>query len=123
MSNVCVIGVGYVGLVTGTCFSDLGNNVIALDISDKRIENLNKGILPIYEPGLKEIVERNTKAGRLKFTTVYEDALNDAEYVFICVGTPEGVDGEADLQYVRMAAESIAQKMDHELIVINKSTT
>ncbi|HLY28813.1 MAG TPA: UDP-glucose/GDP-mannose dehydrogenase family protein [Aggregatilineales bacterium] len=122
MKNITVIGVGYVGLVTGTCFADLGNQVVALDINEKRIENLRKVILPIYEPGLKEVVERNVKASRLSFTTSYEDALKDAEFVFICVGTPAGVDGEADLQYVRMAAESIAQNMDHPLIIINKST-
>ncbi len=122
MKNITVIGVGYVGLVTGTCFADLGNRVIALDISEKRIENLKQGILPIYEPGLKEVVDRNVKADRLRFTTDYAEALREAEFVFICVGTPEGVDGEADLQYVRMAAESIAKTMDHELIVINKST-
>jgi len=122
MKNIAVIGVGYVGLVTGTCFSDLGNRVVALDIQESRIENLKKGILPIYEPGLKEIVERNIKSKRLTFTTKYEEALKDAEFVFICVGTPSGVDGEADLQYVRMAAESIAKNMDHELIIINKST-
>ena len=122
MKNITVIGVGYVGLVTGTCFADLGNRVTALDISEKRIENLKQGILPIYEPGLKEVVDRNVKAERLRFTTDYAEALREAEFVFICVGTPEGVDGEADLQYVRMAAESIAKTMDHELIVINKST-
>jgi len=122
MKNIAVIGVGYVGLVTGTCFSDLGNRVIALDIQESRIDNLKKGILPIYEPGLKEIVERNIKSKRLTFTTKYEEALKDAEFVFICVGTPSGVDGEADLQYVRMAAESIGKMMDHELIIINKST-
>ena len=122
MNNICVVGVGYVGLVTGACFSDLGNKIIALDISEKRIENLRNGILPIYEPGLKEVVERNVKANRLSFTTNYDEALKDAEFVFICVGTPEGVDGEADLQYVRMAAESIAQNMDHPLVIINKST-
>ncbi len=122
MKNITVIGVGYVGLVTGTCFADLGNRVIALDISEKRIENLKQGIMPIYEPGLKEVVDRNVKADRLRFTTDYAEALREAEFVFICVGTPEGVDGEADLQYVRMAAESIAKTMDHELIVINKST-
>jgi UDPglucose 6-dehydrogenase len=122
MKNICVIGVGYVGLTTGTCFADMGNKVVAVDISEERVSNLRKGILPIYEPGLKEIVERNTKAGRLYFTTSYEEGLKDAEYVFICVGTPEGVDGEADLQYVRVAAETIATKMDHPLIVINKST-
>lgn len=122
MKNIAVIGVGYVGLVTGTCFSDLGNKVTALDINEERIENLNKGILPIYEPGLNEVVQRNVDAGRLSFTTSYEETLKDAEFVFICVGTPSGVDGEADLQYVRAAAESIAETMDHELIIINKST-
>ncbi len=122
MKNVCVIGVGYVGLVTGTCFADLGNRVVALDINEKRIENLQNGIMPIYEPGLKEIVDRNIRANRLSFTTAYGEALKDAEFVFICVGTPEGVDGEADLQYVRMAAEEIARQMDHQLIIINKST-
>jgi UDPglucose 6-dehydrogenase len=122
MYNITVIGVGYVGLVTGTCFADLGNHVVALDINEKRIENLRKGVLPIYEPGLKEVVERNIRTERLQFTTTYAEALKDAEFVFICVGTPEGVDGEADLQYVRMAAESIAKTMDHELIIINNST-
>jgi UDPglucose 6-dehydrogenase len=122
MNNICVVGVGYVGLVTGTCFADLGNRVIALDINEKRIENLKNAILPIYEPGLKEVVERNVKAGRLNFTTSIDEALKDAEFVFICVGTPEGDSGEADLQYVRMAAESIARHMDHPLIIINKST-
>src|SRR5258706_8188341 len=101
MKNICVVGVGYVGLVTGACFSDLGNRVTALDISEKRIENLKNGIMPIYEPGLKEVVERNVQAGRLNFTTSYEEALAQAEFIFICVGTPEGGDGEADLQYVR----------------------
>jgi UDPglucose 6-dehydrogenase len=122
MANITVIGVGYVGLVTGTCFADLGNKVIALDISEERIEGLKKGIMPIYEPGLQEMVTRNVDAGRLSFTTSYEEAVKDAEFVFICVGTPEGVDGEADLQYVRMAAESVARTMDHPLIIINKST-
>ncbi len=122
MKNICVIGTGYVGLINGTCFADLGNNVITLDIDKQKIEDLKKGIMPIYEPGLAEMVERNVKAGRLNFTTDYEEALKDAEFVFICVGTPEGVDGEADLKYVRSAAESIGQRMDHPLIIINKST-
>ena len=122
MKNICVIGVGYVGLVTGTCFADLGNQVVAIDISEERIANLNKGILPIYEPGLEEMVRRNVSAGRLKFTTSYPEALQEAEFAFIAVGTPEGVDGEADLQYVRQAAISIAQHMTAPLIVINKST-
>ena len=93
MRNIAVIGVGYVGLVTGACFADLGNKVCALDINKQRIENLKKGILPIYEPGLTEIVERNNQAGRLTFTTSYSEALKDAEFVFICVGTPQGVSG------------------------------
>src|SRR5690606_19460466 len=122
MKNITVVDVGYVGLVTGTCFADLGNRVTALDISEEKIENRRKGIMPIYEPGLKEVVDRNVAAGRLCFTTSYEEAIKDAEFVFICVGTPSGVDGEADLQYVRQAAESIATVMDHELIIINKST-
>ncbi len=122
MRNIAVIGVGYVGLVTGACFADLGNRVVALDINEERIEGLKKGIMPIYEPGLSEVVERNVQAGRLTFTTSYQEAIRDAEFVFICVGTPQGVDGEADLQYVREAAEAVARVMDHRLIIINKST-
>ncbi len=122
MRNIAVIGVGYVGLVTGACFADLGNRVVALDINEERIENLKKGILPIYEPGLGEVVERNVAAGRLSFTTSYKEALKGTEFVFICVGTPQGVDGEADLQYVRQAAQAIAENMEHRLIIINKST-
>ncbi|MFP4395826.1 MAG: UDP-glucose dehydrogenase family protein, partial [Anaerolineales bacterium] len=122
MKNITVIGVGYVGLVSGACFSDLGNKVTCLDINEERIENLKKGIMPIYELGLEDLVERNMRAGRLIFTTSYEDALKDAEFVFIAVGTPSDVDGQADLRYVRMAAESIAEVMDHPMIIINKST-
>ncbi len=122
MRNICVIGTGYVGLVNGTCFADLGNKVVALDIDEKKIQDLRNGIMPIYEPGLSELVKRNVSAGRLSFTTSYEEALVDAEFVFICVGTPSGVDGEADLKYVRAAAESIAKSMKHPLVIINKST-
>jgi UDPglucose 6-dehydrogenase len=122
MKNICVIGTGYVGLVNATGFSDLGNNVITVDLDEKKVKSLKAGHMPIYEPGLKDMVERNVKAGRLHFTTSYEEGLKDAEFVFICVGTPEGVDGEADLRYVRSAAETIAKMMTHPLIVINKST-
>ncbi len=122
MKNIAVIGTGYVGLVTGTCFADLGNHVCCIDISEEKIDLLNRGGVPIFEPGLEEVVRRNVAAGRLCFTTSYEEGLADAEFVFIAVGTPSGVDGEADLQYVRMAAETIAEKMDHPLIIINKST-
>jgi UDPglucose 6-dehydrogenase len=122
MSDICVIGTGYVGLVTGVCFADLGNRVFCLDINKERISKLQQNVMPIYEPGLEEIVERNVKAGRLVFTTDYTEALKNAEFAFIAVGTPSGVDGEADLQYVRDAAEKIAEVVDHAIIVVNKST-
>jgi UDPglucose 6-dehydrogenase len=122
MRNITVIGVGYVGLVTGTCFADLGNAVCCLDVDAAKIKTLQEGGLPIYEPGLEEMVRRNMHAGRLSFTTDYAEALSKAEYVFIAVGTPEGVDGEADLKYVRSAAEMVAQVAEHPLIIVNKST-
>lgn len=122
MKQICVVGVGYVGLVTGACFADLGNRVIALDVDQKRIDNLKKGIMPIYEPGLDELVKRNVAAGRLAFTTSYAEALQGNEFAFIAVGTPSGVNGEADLQYVASAAESIAKNMTGPLVIINKST-
>jgi UDPglucose 6-dehydrogenase len=122
MKQICVIGVGYVGLVTAACFADLGNRVVALDVDDKRVENLKQGIMPIYEPGLEELVQRNVKANRLSFTTSYADALKGAEFAFIAVGTPSGVEGNADLQYVDSAARSIAENMTAPLIIINKST-
>lgn len=122
MKQICVVGVGYVGLVTAACFADLGNCVVALDVDEQRIENLKKGIMPIYEPGLEELVKRNTRAGRLSFTTDYAAALKGAEFAFIAVGTPSGVDGNADLQYVDSAARSIAKNMTSPLVIINKST-
>lgn len=122
MKQITVIGVGYVGLVTAACFSDLGNKVIALDIDEKKIEGLKRGEMPIYEPGLKELVERNVEADRLEFTTTYQNALKGSEFVFICVGTPSGADGEAELKYIAAAATDIANNMDDPLIVINKST-
>jgi UDPglucose 6-dehydrogenase len=122
MKNIAVIGTGYVGLVTGTCFADLGNRVTCIDIDEHKIKVLHSGGVPIYEPGLEETIRRNVAAGRLFFATSYAEGLKDSEYVFIAVGTPSGVDGEADLQYVRMAAETIAETMQHPLIIINKST-
>ena len=122
MKQICVIGVGYVGLVTGACFADLGNRVIALDINEQRIEGLKKGLMPIYEPGLEELVKRNVKAGRLSFTTSYPEALEGTEFAFIAVGTPSAVNGEADLQYVAAAARSIAENTTAPLVIINKST-
>ena len=122
MKQICVVGVGYVGLVTAACFADLGNRVIALDISAEKIEGLKRGEMPIYEPGLSELVERNVRSGRLSFTTSYEEGLKDTEFVFIAVGTPSGVDGEADLRYVATAAETIARTMTAPLYIVNKST-
>lgn len=122
MGKICVIGTGYVGLVTGACFSDLGNTVTCLDVDQDRIEKLKNGIMPIYEPGLEQLVEQNTRAGRLTFTTDLKEAIEGAGFAFIAVGTPSGVDGEADLQYVRAAAESIADVVDQPIIVVNKST-
>jgi UDPglucose 6-dehydrogenase len=122
MKNICVVGVGYVGLVTAACFADLGNNVVALDINEKRVETLKMGRMPIYETGLEELVERSVRANRLSFTASYAEALKGAEFAFIAVATPSGENGEADLQYVSSAAKSIAQTMTGPLIIINKST-
>ena len=122
MKNICVVGVGYVGIITAACFADLGNKVVALDIDKEKIKGLKDGKMPIYESGLKELVDRNVEADRIKFTTSYEEGLKDAEFAFIAVGTPSGVDGEADLQYVAAAARSIADHIGKGLIIINKST-
>ncbi len=122
MSKICVVGTGYVGIVTGACFADLGNDVVCMDVDETRISRVKQGIMPIYEPGLEQVVAQNVRAGRLTFTTDYREGFKDAEFVFIAVGTPSGVDGEADLQYVRQVAESIADIIDHPVIVINKST-
>jgi UDPglucose 6-dehydrogenase len=122
MKQICVIGVGYVGIVTAACFADLGNKVIALDINAEKIEGLKRGVMPIYEPGLQELIERNMRSGRLVFTTSYNEGLEGSEFVFIAVGTPSGVDGEADLRYVAASARAIAENMTAPVIVINKST-
>jgi UDPglucose 6-dehydrogenase len=122
MKQICVVGVGYVGIVSAACFADLGNRVIALDISEEKISGLQRGEMPIYESGLKELIERNVKSGRLTFTTSYPEGLRGSDFVFIAVGTPSGVDGEADLRYVASAAQSIAENMTDPLIVVNKST-
>jgi UDPglucose 6-dehydrogenase len=122
MRKICVIGVGYVGLVTGTCFADLGHQVTCVDVDESKIEKLRAGGLPIYEPGLEEMVRRNAQAGRLDFISSYQEGLANAEFAFIGVGTPQGSGGEADLKYVRAAARSIAKVMDHSLIIVNKST-
>ena len=120
--NIAVIGTGYVGLVSGTCFSEMGNRVTCVDIDQAKIDKLHKGIIPIYEPGLEKMVLKNVEKKNLFFTTKLEDAINDAEVVFIAVGTPMGEDGSADLQYVLAVAKEIGQKMNRRLIVVDKST-
>jgi UDPglucose 6-dehydrogenase len=122
LSKVAVIGAGYVGLTTAACLADLGNDVMVVDVNSEKIAQLQDHQVPFYEPGMSELVERNAKAGRLRFTTRYEDAVPGAEYAIIAVSTPEGEGGEADLSYVEAAAHSIADHMDGPLIVVNKST-
>ncbi|HLG71513.1 MAG TPA: UDP-glucose/GDP-mannose dehydrogenase family protein [Chloroflexota bacterium] len=123
MRNICVIGTGYVGLVTGTCLAELGNRVVCLDVDEAKIDRLQSGSIPIYEPGLAELVQRNVALDRLAFTTSYPDALAGVEFVFISVPTPKSeATGEADLSYVRQAAIRIAQDLRGDAIVINKST-
>jgi UDPglucose 6-dehydrogenase len=122
LKNICVIGTGYVGLVTGVCFADLGNNVVCVDIDPNKVETLRAGKSPIYEPGLEELLERNMRAGRLHFTDDYAIGLKDAGFVFITVGTPMGDDGSADLRYVEAAAHGIGENIDGPIIIIDKST-
>lgn len=120
--KIAIVGTGYVGLVAGACFSETGNNVICVDVDEKKIEDLKKSIIPIYEPGLETIVKRNFEKERLHFTTNIEDAVKESEIIFIAVGTPEGEDGSADLKYVLQVAESIGKHMNGPKIVVDKST-
>ncbi|MDX2174607.1 MAG: UDP-glucose/GDP-mannose dehydrogenase family protein [Bacteroidota bacterium] len=120
--KIAVIGTGYVGLVTGTCFSEVGVDVTCVDIDQKKIDNLNKGVLPIYEPGLDEMVTRNVQKKRLHFSTSLKDSIQGAEVIFIAVGTPPDEDGSADLKYVLAVASSIGEHMQHPLVVVTKST-
>ena len=120
--KVCVIGTGYVGLVAGACFADSGNTVICVDIDKEKIEKLKKGVIPIYEPGLKEIVLNNVEKERLFFTTSIKEGVEKSDIIFIAVGTPEGEDGSADLSYVLQAARDIAEHMNGYKIIVNKST-
>ncbi|MCG8512412.1 MAG: UDP-glucose 6-dehydrogenase, partial [Rhodospirillales bacterium] len=110
--RITMVGTGYVGLVTGTCFATSGNHVTCLDIDQTKIDKLNNGISPIYEPGLDDLIQRNTKAGRLKFTTDKKEAYESAEAIFICVGTPSDEQGRANLDYVLAAARDIGQAME-----------
>ena len=120
--NITVVGSGYVGLVSGTCFSEMGNKVTCVDIDPVKIDKLNKGIIPIFEPGLEAMVLKNVQHKNLDFTTNLSSAISNAKIVFIAVGTPMGDDGSADLQYVLAVAKSIGESMTKELVVVDKST-
>lgn len=120
--KIAVIGTGYVGLVSGTCFSEMGNKVTCIDIDQKKIDQLHNGIIPIYEPGLEALVKKNVEKGNLLFNTQLAEVIDHVEIVFIAVGTPMGEDGSADLQYVLSVAKSIGQLMNKRLIVVDKST-
>jgi UDPglucose 6-dehydrogenase len=120
--KITIIGTGYVGLVTGTCFAEMGNNVTCIDVDAKKINALKNGVIPIYEPGLETLVVKNIANGNLNFSTQLSDALPSTEIVFIAVGTPMGDDGSADLQYVLAVASQLGKEMTHDLIVVDKST-
>ncbi|MEK6239825.1 MAG: 3-hydroxyacyl-CoA dehydrogenase NAD-binding domain-containing protein, partial [Planctomycetales bacterium] len=120
--KVTVLGTGYVGLVTGTCLSETGADVVCVDVDQAKIDRLNAGEIPIYEPGLTAMVERGRQAGRLAFTTQAADAAADADFVFLAVGTPPGADGQADLGYLRQAVEDVAPSLPEHCIVVLKST-
>ncbi len=120
--KISVIGTGYVGLVSGTCFAEMGNDVICVDIDKKKVEALKKGVVPIYEPGLEKMVLENYKKETLKFTTDIKEALENSNICFIAVGTPMGEDGSADLQYVLSVAKSIGENITHHMFVVDKST-
>ncbi len=120
--RIAVVGTGYVGLVAGTCFAESGNDVICVDIDEAKVDALKRGEIPIYEPGLEELVVRNTAAGRLQFTTDLAAAVRPSQVVFIAVGTPQDEDGSADLQYVLAAARGIGKAMERYTVVVDKST-
>ena len=120
--NICMVGTGYVGLVTGTCLADFGMNVVCVDVDESKIQALQSGQIPIYEPGLEELVAKNERAGRLSFSTDLKSAVENSVAIFIAVGTPSLPDGSADLSYVRRVAESIADHANGYKIVVTKST-
>lgn len=120
--KIAIVGTGYVGLVTGTCFAEVGVDVTCVDIDKKKIDNLKKGILPIYEPGLEEMVARNAQKKRLHFSTDLKESIQHADVVFIAVGTPPDEDGSADLKYVLGVASSIGEFMTHPMVIVTKST-
>ena len=120
--KLTIIGTGYVGLVTGTCFAEMGNNVTCVDIDAQKVEKLKQGIIPIYEPGLEDMVIRNHQKGNLTFSTSLAEGMRGAEIAFIAVGTPMGEDGSADLKYVLAVAKEIGKNINKPLVVVDKST-
>ncbi len=120
--NIAIVGTGYVGLVSGTCFSEMGINVTCVDIDEKKIQKLKEGVMPIYEPGLEDLVARNVKAGRLHFTTDLTSCLDDVEIVFSAVGTPPDEDGSADLRYVLEVARTVGRHINKHVVLVTKST-
>src|SRR5262245_60065863 len=120
--NVCMIGTGYVGLVTGACLADFGMNVVCVDKDESKIAALQSGRMPIYEPGLEQLVAKNERAGRLRFTTDLENGIKSSLAIFIAVGTPPKPDGSPDLTFVRQVAEAIAEHRNGYKVVITKST-
>ena len=120
--KIAIVGTGYVGLVSGTCFAEMGTEVFCVDVNAEKIANLNQGILPIYEPGLEEMVLRNKAAGRLHFLTDLSACLNEVEMVFSAVGTPPDEDGSADLRYVLEVARTVGRFMEKHLLIVTKST-
>ena len=120
--KIAIVGTGYVGLVTGTCFAEMGTEVFCVDIDKNKIEKLGQGIIPIFEPGLDEMVERNHKAGRLRFTTDLSSILNEVDIVFSAVGTPPDEDGSADLKYVLDVARTVGQNLNKYMVIVTKST-
>ena len=120
--NIAIVGTGYVGLVSGACFADTGAQVTCVDVDAAKIERLQQGDIPIYEPGLEDLVLKNVRAGRLKFTTSLAEVLNDQQIVFSAVGTPPDEDGSADLTYVLQVAETIGKNLNKYMVVVTKST-
>ena len=120
--NLAMVGTGYVDLVSGTCFSELGLNVVCVDVNEQKIDDLKKGIIPIYEPGLERMVMRNVAADRLHFTTSLKDELDNVDVIFIAVGTPPGEDGSADMRYVLDVAKTIGENINSYKLVVVKST-
>ncbi|MBC5641692.1 UDP-glucose/GDP-mannose dehydrogenase family protein [Parabacteroides sp. BX2] len=120
--KIAIVGTGYVGLVTGTCFAEMGTEVFCVDVNTEKIENLKKGIIPIYEPGLEDMVHRNQQAGRLQFTTDLTECLDEVEVLFSAVGTPPDEDGSADLKYVLEVARTVGRNMKKHILVVTKST-